>query len=203
MATDHQWHTSYWVRVGCLAVCFFFAAQLSTTALNIEAAASPLWPPAGIALAALMIYGQNLWVGVALGALWASLADSVPWWLSLVLCFGSALQALVGSHFLRRRWRRSLQLYDWQLDDLLTFVSLGVLVTPMINAVYSTLVGYGFGRIMAQELIANAVVIWLGDGMGILVLTPLLLAVAAGRQRQQTLRIASRWELGLCLGMLV
>ena len=203
MATDHQWHTSYWVRVGCLAVCFFFSAQLSTTALNIEAAASPLWPPAGIALAALLIYGQNLWVGVALGALWASLADSAPWWLSLILCFGSALQALVGSHFLRRRWERSLQLYDWQLDDLLTFVSLGVLVTPIINAVYSTLVGYGFGRIPAQELIANAVVIWLGDGMGILVLTPLLLAVAAGRQRQQTLRLASRWELGLCLGMLV
>ncbi|MBT9317662.1 MASE1 domain-containing protein [Leptothoe spongobia] len=203
MANEHQWHTSYWVRVSCLAVCFFFAAQLSTTALNIQAAASPLWPPAGIALAALLVYGQKLWVGVALGALWASLADQVPWWQSLVLCFGSALQALVGSYVLRRRWERSLQLYDWQLDDLLTFVGLGVLLTPIVNAVYSTSLGYGFGFIEGQNLVQNAIVIWLGDGMGILVLTPLLLAIAAGWRHAITLRIGSKWELGLCLGMLV
>ncbi|MDV3352780.1 MASE1 domain-containing protein [Leptothoe sp. LEGE 181152] len=203
MANEHQWHTSYWVRIGCLAVCFFLAAQLSTNALNIEATASPLWPPAGIALAALLINGQSLWVGVALGAFWASLADQAPWIMSLILCFGSALQAVVGSYCLRRRWEKSLQLYDWQLDDLLTFIGFGVLLTPIINAVYSTIVGYGFGAVTGQELVQNAIVIWLGDGMGILVLTPLLLAIAAGRQRQMTLRIGSRWELGLCLGLLV
>lgn len=203
MANEHQWHTSYWVRVGCLAVCFFFAAQLSTTALNIEATASPLWPPAGIALAALLIYGQKLWVGVALGALWASLAYQVPWWQSLLLCFGSALQAVVGSYILRQRWQRSLQLYNWQLDDLLTFIGLGVLLTPMINAVYSTLIGYGFGNLAGQNPVQNAIVIWLGDGMGILVITPLLLAIAAGWKHSTTLRIGSKWELGICLGMLM
>ncbi|MBX2866104.1 MAG: MASE1 domain-containing protein [Leptolyngbyaceae cyanobacterium MAG.088] len=203
MANEHPWRTSYWVRVVSLAVCFFLTAQLSTNALNIEATASPLWPPAGIALAALLINGQNLWVGVALGAFWASLAAQAPWGLSLVLCFGNALQALIGSYLLRRRWQRSLQLYDWQLDDLLTFVGLGVLLTPIINAVYSTTVGYGFGVVTEAELVSNAMVIWLGDGMGILVLTPLLLAIAAGRQRQMSLRIGSRWEQVLCLGMLV
>ncbi len=203
MVNQHQWRTSYWMRVGSLAVCFFLVAQLSTTALDIEAAASPLWPPAGIALAALLLNGQNLWVGVALGAFWASLADNAPWVMSLALCFGNALQALVGSYILRRRWERSLQLYDWQLDDLLMFVGLGVLLTPSINAVYSTLVGYGFGVLTRPQLLSNAIVIWLGDSMGILVLTPLLLSFAAGRQRQMSLRIGSRWELGLCLSMLV
>ena len=202
MTNEHQWHTSYWVHVGSLAVCFFLAAQLSTTALNLEATASPLWPPAGVALAALLL-NPNLWVGVALGAFWASLADNVPWGLSLVLCLGSALQALVGSHVLRRRWQRSVELYDWQLDDLLMFVGLGVLVTPVINAIYSTLVGYGVGLLAAHELIQNALVIWLGDGMGILVLTPLLLAIAAWQRRKMTLRIGSRWEMALCLSMLV
>lgn len=203
MANEYQWHTSYWVRVGCLAICFFLAAQVSTTALNIQAAASPLWPPAGIALAALLIYGQKLWLGVALGAFWTSLADGVPWWLSLSLCFGSALQALVGSYFLRRRWQRSVQLYDWQLDDLLAFLGLAVMLTPMTNAVYSTTVGYGFGAVTGANLVSNAIVIWLGDGMGILVLTPFLLALVAGWKHAITLRIGSRWELGLCLGMLV
>ncbi|MBE9067055.1 MASE1 domain-containing protein [Leptolyngbya cf. ectocarpi LEGE 11479] len=203
MANEYQWHTSYWVRVGCLAICFFLAAQVSTTALNIQAAASPLWPPAGIALAALLIYGQKLWIGVALGAFWTSLADGVPWWLSLILCFGSALQALVGSYFLRRRWQRSVQLYDWQLDDLLAFLGLAVMLTPMTNAIYSTTVGYGFGAVTGANLVSNAIVIWLGDGMGILVLTPFLLALVAGWKHTITLRIGSRWELGLCLGMLM
>lgn len=203
MAHEHQWHTSYWVHIGCLAVCFFLAAQLSTTALNIQAAASPLWPPAGIALAALLIYGSKLWPGVALGAFWASLADGVPWWLSLLLCLGNAFQALAGSFLLRRRWQRSLQLYDWQLEDLLTFIGLGVVLTPMINAIYSTVIGFGFGAVSASALVQNAIVIWLGDGTGILVLTPLLLAIATKWHSRSTFRIGSRWELGLCLGSLV
>ena len=203
MANEHQWYTGYWMQVGSLAICFFITAQLSTTVLNIEAAASPLWPPAGIALAALLINGQNRWVGVALGAFWASLADGVPWGLSLVLCVGSALQALVGSYFFRRRWQQSLRLYSWQLDDLLAFLGLGVMVTPLINAVYSTIIGYGFGVLTRAELGQNAVVIWLGDGMGILMLTPLLLAIAARRQRQLSWPMGLRWELGICLSMLV
>ena len=203
MANERRWYASYWLRAGCLAICFFLAARLSTTALNIEATASPLWPPAGIALTALLLFGRKLWIGVALGAFWASLADKVPVELSLVLCLGSALQALLGSYLLRRRWERSLQLYDWQLDDLLTFLSLGVILTPMINAVFSTVAGYGFGVLAPQEMVHNAIVIWLGDGMGILVLTPLLLALAAGWKHAITLRIAPRWELGLCLGLLI
>lgn len=203
MANERRWYASYWLRAGCLAICFFLAARLSTTALNIEATASPLWPPAGIALTALLLFGSNLWIGVAMGALWASLADKVPVQFSIVLCLGSALQAFVGSYFLRRRWERSLQLYDWQLDDLLMFLGIGVILTPMLNATYSTLVGYGFGVLELQEMVPNAIVIWLGDGMGILVFTPLLLALAAGWKHTITLRIAPRWELGLCLGALV
>ncbi|MEM9807523.1 MAG: MASE1 domain-containing protein [Cyanobacteria bacterium P01_D01_bin.56] len=203
MANERRWYASYWLRAGCLAICFFLAARLSTTALNIEATASPLWPPAGIALTALLLFGSNLWIGVAMGALWASLADKVPIQLSIILCLGSALQAFVGSYFLRRRWERSLQLYDWQLDDLLMFLGIGVILTPMLNAAYSTLVGYGFGVLELQEMVPNAIVIWLGDGMGILVFTPLLLALAAGWKHAITLRIAPRWELGVCLGALV
>ncbi|MBT9311682.1 MASE1 domain-containing protein [Leptothoe kymatousa] len=203
MANERRWYASYWLQAGCLAICFFLAAQLSTKALNIEATASPLWPPAGIALAALLLGGPKLWLGVALGAFWASLADQVSIGFSFVLCLGSALQALVGSYLLRRRWERSLQLYDWQLDDLLTFLGFGIILTPMINALYSTLAGYWFGVVEPSALLSNAIVIWLGDGMGILVLTPFLLALAAGWRHAITLRIAPRWELGLCLGSLV
>ncbi|MEO0869077.1 MAG: MASE1 domain-containing protein, partial [Cyanobacteria bacterium J06642_11] len=203
MENERRWYASQWLRTACLAVCFFLAARLSTTVLNIEAAASPLWPPAGIALTALLLGGRSLWPGVALGALWASLMAGVPAGLSLVVGLGSALQAVVGSYWLQRRWQRSLQTYHWQLDDLLAFLGFGVLLAPMINAAISTVAGYGFGRLQAQELVHNAIVIWLGDGMGILVLTPLLLALAAGWKHAITLRIAPRWELALCLGSLV
>ncbi|NEP20286.1 MAG: family 3 adenylate cyclase, partial [Leptolyngbya sp. SIO4C1] len=123
MGKGHRRRSVYWGRVLFLAVFYFLTAQLSTAALGIEAVASPLWPPAGIALAALLLYGNPLWVGVALGAFAVSWVDGLPWTVSLVLCFGSALQALAGSSLLRYR---GLHLRQWQLPDLLKFMVWGV-----------------------------------------------------------------------------
>ncbi|MEM9163898.1 MAG: MASE1 domain-containing protein, partial [Cyanobacteria bacterium P01_F01_bin.4] len=170
------------------------------------AAASPLWPPAGIALAALLLYGKRLWVGVALGAFWVALGHGQPWGIALTVCFGSALQALAASYILRFR---GLHLRQWQLPDLVKFMFWGVIVTPLVNAIYSTGVGYLSGILRVNELFSNAVLIWFGDGMGVLVLTPaLLIGVTELRQPRKVvkaLRNRLPWltELCLCLGLLV
>ncbi|MEO1403295.1 MAG: MASE1 domain-containing protein [Cyanobacteria bacterium J06635_1] len=206
MGKGHQRHSVYWVRVIFLAVFYFLTAQLSTAALNIEAAASPLWPPAGIALAALLLYGKRLWVGVALGAFWVALIDGQPWGIALAICFGGAMQALAASYVLRFR---GLHLRQWRLPDLVKFIFWGVIVTPLINAIYSTQVGYLAGMLETGELFKNAVLIWFGDGMGVLVLTPaLLIGVAELRHSRQTTKVISTelpWlmELCLCLGLLI
>ncbi|NEP19439.1 MAG: PAS domain-containing protein, partial [Leptolyngbya sp. SIO4C1] len=98
-----------------------------------------------------------------------------------------------------------LHLRQWQLPDLLKFMVWGVIITPMINAWYSTLVGSLFG-VVTDRFFENAALIWLGDGMGVLVLTPaLLMGVTELRRTAGAVRHRLPWlmELCLCLGLLV
>ncbi|MEO1590139.1 MAG: MASE1 domain-containing protein, partial [Cyanobacteria bacterium J06632_22] len=187
----------YLFRVVLLALGYFLAARLSMTALDLEAAASPLWPPAGIALAAL-IWRRQLWVGVVLGAVAVALSAQLSLLTALVVSLGSPLQAWVGGGLLRDLGLRS---QPWRLPSLLRFLGIGVLVTPLVNAVYSTLVGMSTGLVAPGDALQNAALIWLGDGMGILVLVPVLLLGLAKVDFE--VKADRTLELCLCLGLLV
>lgn len=141
--------------------------------MNLDVAASPVWCPAGIALAALLLYGRSLWPGVALGMFLFGLSLEVPWTIAAIAATGNTLEAVTGS-WLLQRWgfRPALR----TVRDVLGFVSLAVILAPIVNASLSTL----NLAIAGQQPIAGFGVhwwkVWLGDGMGILVFTPLLLS---------------------------
>ncbi len=163
----------YGLGVLGLATVYFLMARLSIAALGIEAKASPLWPPAGIALGMVILGGRSLWWGVVLGASWVSLSFGVPWWGALLGALGNGLQALVGAALLRwQRFDPSLQ----RVQEVLKFLWLAVLITPLVNATYGTVQGIAMGRVPLDQGLNNGVLLWLGDGMGILVMTPLILA---------------------------
>ncbi|MEO0541108.1 MAG: MASE1 domain-containing protein [Cyanobacteria bacterium P01_A01_bin.105] len=188
------------LRIGVLALVYFLVARLSMTALDLATAASPLWPPAGIALAALLRFRPRLWVGVLLGAIATALSVQLSLGTAIVVSLGSPLQAWVGSWLLRDR---TLHQRPWQLPDLLSFIGLGVLVTPLVNTLYSTGVGYVTGLIEPGNLLQNAALMWLGDGMGILVLTPILLLTGIKGNDDAPSRRSWPLELCLCMGLVM
>ncbi|HAT15718.1 MAG TPA: hypothetical protein DCS91_21040, partial [Microcoleaceae bacterium UBA11344] len=57
------------LQIGILALAYFVTGKLAGSILGVTAEASPLWPPAGIALAALLLQGRRIWPGIALGSL--------------------------------------------------------------------------------------------------------------------------------------
>ncbi len=59
-----------------LAGVYFAAGKLGLSMARDHPSASAVWPPTGIALAALLIWGQRLWPGVFLGAFLVILAAS-------------------------------------------------------------------------------------------------------------------------------
>ena len=59
---------SYLVRVSLLAAVYFAAAKLSLSLAIPPGYATSLWPPSGIALAAVLLFGNRIWPGVWLGA---------------------------------------------------------------------------------------------------------------------------------------
>ncbi len=201
----------YLTIVIVVAITYVLTARLSFAALGVDLQAMPLWPPAGIALAALLLYGQQLWIGVAIGALLVALSFNVPWSLAFSACFGNALQALVGAWLLRQF---TVNLALRRVQDVLKFVVLAVIITPMVNATYATIHGYWIDYIPDEKVLSSWIVFWLGDGMGILVITPVLLAWLTPDQRVQrsSQRLAKRrqalstsWalEITLWLGLLL
>ncbi|MEP0909831.1 MASE1 domain-containing protein [Leptolyngbya sp. GB1-A1] len=178
-SSSHRFHHllrwNFWLVTGSIALLYCWTAQLCLGLLNLQVDASPLWIPAGIALAALLWFGERVWLGVALGALLLNYSLSAPWLLSLGSIAGSTLEALVGVYLLRR-FRVSLTLD--RSRDALHFVAQGVLIPPLVNATIGSLMAYSVGYLAWNEVSRNWWTVWLGDGMGILVFTPLLLNAA-------------------------
>src|SRR5262249_8227412 len=75
------------VRLGVLGAIYFATAKFGLSLDAVSGFAAAVWPPTGIALAALILYGYRLWPGIALGAFLVNLSAGAP---VLVAC-GMAL----------------------------------------------------------------------------------------------------------------
>ena len=161
----------YFTVISIIAITYYGAAQLAVSTLRLGLEASPLWPAAGIALAALLLQRQRGCLGVALGSfLWCQ--SQVSWVMACALAFGITLQALVGERILRwAGFNPSLK----RLQDVLQLVVLGAWGSTLVNATLSTLIGYWWSTVAPNNWQQNWWTLWVGDGMGILLVTPLLL----------------------------
>lgn len=171
MPLSQRRYWRYFAIVSAIAVAFYGAAYLAVSSLGLGLEASPLWPPAGIALATLLLAGHRGWSGIALGSFfWCH--SQVPTLMALALAFSMTLQALVGATVLRQvGFCPSLK----RLHDVLQLVVLGAWGSTLINATLSTLIGCLGGTVKLENWQENWWTLWVGDGMGILVVTPLLL----------------------------
>ena len=59
-----------------LAAVYFVAAKLGLKLAFVHASATPVWPPTGIALAAFLSIGYQVWPGIFLGAFLANLTTA-------------------------------------------------------------------------------------------------------------------------------
>jgi PAS domain S-box-containing protein len=170
---NHCWQ--YFTAIGALSVVYFVTAQLAFSVLDLDVGPSPLWPAAGMALAALVLQGRRVWPGVALGSFFFARSLGVSWAVAGGLGFSSALQAVIGAELLRRmKFHPSLE----RLQDVMQLVVLGAGVSPLVNASISTLIGCLGGTVAPQDWQKNLWIFWLGDWIGILVVTPLLLVLS-------------------------
>ncbi|WGS86210.1 EAL domain-containing protein [Methylomonas sp. UP202] len=145
--------------------------------------ASPLWPPAGIALAALLIWGRRLWPGVWLGATatqFLAIADFTEHYslvsalTALVIGGGSTLQVLAACYLSAKYLEPGLPKLDSPRSILGFFVltaPLACLIAPSVGvaALFAA-------QFMPPEQLGSAWRNWwIGDCLGVTVVTPLLL----------------------------
>jgi integral membrane sensor domain MASE1 len=166
-----------------LAGLYMATARLGLTlALPPEAKATAVWPPSGIAFAAVMLVGRcagpGIWLGAFLANFWdyfgatnkLPLATHVL--LSSGIAVGSTVQALLGG-WLVQRWIGGLGILD-RTRSAFRFMAIALLVCLVASTTGVTtmcLVGYA----PWAHYSFNWRTWWVGDTMGILVVTPLVL----------------------------
>src|SRR5438046_5168618 len=81
-------------RVVILTAFYFVGGLVGKEASFLSGSVALVWPPAGIALAAILLFGMRFWPGVAIGAILFSLCDGMPFGF---FTFGTAVGNTVGA----------------------------------------------------------------------------------------------------------
>src|SRR5262245_11300848 len=87
-------------RVLALAAIYVMVARLGLMLDAVAGFATLVWPPTGISLAALVLFGPRLWPGVAIGAFVANVLVGAPVPVALGISAGNTLEALFGAYAL-------------------------------------------------------------------------------------------------------
>lgn len=162
----------YLAKILVLAVIYHLAARVGLSMAYVQANTSPVWPPTGIGLAALLIFGYRLWPGISLGVLIGSLLTGAPFSLALGITIGNTLEALVAVYFLKKFV--SIHNEIDRIQDVVGLVLVSLVCTTIGASIGSvTLMVTGNGA--WQNFWAIWVTWWIGDLLGALVVTPLLL----------------------------
>src|SRR5687767_7863764 len=76
-----------------LGVAYFCGGRVGFALHAVSGFAAPVWPPTGMALAALLLGGMRLWPGVALGAFLLNVEQGAPWIVACSIAVGNTLEA--------------------------------------------------------------------------------------------------------------
>jgi integral membrane sensor domain MASE1 len=172
------------LKILLLALVYYIAARISVLFMVVPEKVLPLFPPVGIALGALILYGTRLWLGVFIGAFFFALYMSansvtVEWFSpgvmipSFFIAAGATLQALCGNWLLRRT-----KVYPGKLEsfrDISIFVLLACPLSCMISATVAVIT---ISYILDSPLTAFGftwVSWWIGDSIGAIVFASAML----------------------------
>jgi len=158
--------------IGALALIYFIAGKLALRLAFLHASASPVWPPAGIALAALLVLGFRVWPAIFVGAFLVNLTTLGNILTSLGIASGNTLEALCGA-WLVNRFAGGARVFG-RPQDVFKF-ALAALVSTTVSPTFgvSSLAVGGFAQWSSYWPIW--LTWWLGDASGVLVIAPLLL----------------------------
>ncbi|MDJ0599139.1 MAG: MASE1 domain-containing protein [Crocosphaera sp.] len=196
-STRHPWQ---WFSLMVIPVALaYWIGGLLVTVPSTEVAYVGL--PAGIALTALLIYGEQVWLSIFLADVLLMFGLGASWGLVLSSAVGSTLSAWLGFKLLR--WCHfSCRLS--RIDDVIGLVFLAGMAAPCVNATLETLSASFMGSLNWQDFASHWWMVELGDCSGILIATPFLLRIylhSAGLlRRHKKERIL---EVMICGGLLL
>jgi len=168
--------------IGLFAIIYFAAGKIGLTLASLHASASPVWPPAGIALAAILLLGYRAWPAIVAGAFLVNLTTAGDVGTSVAIATGNTVEAVAGAWLVswfaggKNVFDRPQGVFKFALAAAISAV-----ISPLFGVTSLALDGFAdwmnYGPIWVTW--------WLGDVTGDLIFTPLVLLWGI------------KWKLGL------
>lgn len=176
-----------------MALVYFLAGKLALLLAIPPGYATAVWPAAGLALAGTLILGNGVWPGIWLGSFlvnistgWdATTGPTIVKSLSVAagIGIGAALQAWVGAFLVRRTMTLPTAFLDeW---EVVKFIGWGGVIACLVNATVGASVLWGMGIIPINAIAFSWWTWWVGDAIGVCLVTPIILLWDFQQQQQQ------------------
>jgi integral membrane sensor domain MASE1 len=168
--------------LAAIAAVYLGTAKLGLGFASVNASATAIWPPTGIALAALLVFGYRVWPAIAVGAFIANITTQGGLYASLGIATGNTLEALVGA-WLVNKFAGGRTFYE-RPRDLFVFAGFATVVSTAVSATIGpmSLVWTGYATWEAYPSIW--LTWWLGDASGDLIVAPVLVMCLPGRSQR-------------------
>ncbi|HEY3027935.1 MAG TPA: MASE1 domain-containing protein [Pyrinomonadaceae bacterium] len=157
-----------------IALLYFAAAECGLSLASVHTNVSPVWPPTGIAIAALLLLGYRVAPGILLGAFLANLKTGVTIPTATAIGLGNTVEALSAAFLVIRYIGVRVPLY--RAKHVVKFAIFAAVFSPMISATIGSMSLCLSGAASWDKFGPLWLTWWLGDGVGALVVAPLLLA---------------------------
>lgn len=190
-----EWpHPPAWWLLLILAATYTLGAGLGQGLRLIPGVSITFWPPAGVFVAVLLSFPRRAWGRIVLAACVGEMTGNLlwfhnPWGMALVYFSANALEALTAAWLIGRILRRPPTLSTFR--EVAALVTVGSVLAPVVGA---TIIASADAWIGKHAFATAWGLVWLGDSTGLLVGTPLTLAVIYAWRRRTATPMNRAWE---------
>lgn len=167
------------VRAGLLALVYFVTAQLGLSLALLGHSVTVFWPPSGISIAVLLLYGYRLWPGIFIGSFFSNLVSGLPILAVTGMAGAGTLEALLGAYLLSQHARFSVGLNEAR--DIFRLMWRGGIISTLPGALIGVLCLQWAGVVAQGEYGTTMLLWWMGDSLGVVFFAPVVISLLRHR----------------------
>ena len=160
-----------------IGVIYFVLAKGGLALASVHPSATPIWPPTGLALAAVLLWGYRTWPAIFIAAVIANATTAGSVATAIAIATGNTLEAVVGA-YLVNRWSRGRHTFS-RPNSVAKFALICIVIATPISASIGLTSLATAGYIDRTNFTDAWVTWWLGDVTGALVIAPVIVLWAS------------------------
>jgi|LNAP01.1.fsa_nt_gb diguanylate cyclase (GGDEF)-like protein/PAS domain S-box-containing protein len=199
-----------------VVIAYYVTGELGTFLAIQPGYATTVWPPSGIALAVILLFGYRVWPGIFIGSILVNYATNLAGGSSafttssitiiLAIAFAAVLQAIAGAYMVRRFAKFPNNLATEK--EVFSFMFYGGALSTSINSTISVTALLALGQVSPDNFITNWLSWWVGDAIGVFIFAPLILIwmlrpVEAWQNRRFVISLAMTTTFALITAIMI